>query len=134
MSICRLLAVQQKFSLNRFNDDAMADILLPRAVGYAAGFLDTFFRGYIGAMYEDERLIFESAPFCNNTFGCPYNLKPELADKLRRGMLELDWKDTQFDEVFSKIGATQFVPIVYQTDFSLIRDIDNAMERGPASC
>ena len=34
----------------------MADILLPRAVGYAAGFLDTFFRGYIGAMYEDERL------------------------------------------------------------------------------
>ena len=47
---------QQKFSLNRFNYDAMADILLPRAVGYAAGFLDTFFRGYIGAMYEDERL------------------------------------------------------------------------------
>jgi hypothetical protein len=46
----------QKFSLNRFNYDAMADILLPRAVGYAAGFLDTFFRGYIGAMYEDERL------------------------------------------------------------------------------
>jgi hypothetical protein len=34
-----------KFSLNRLNYVAMADILLPRAVGYAAGFLDTFFRG-----------------------------------------------------------------------------------------
>jgi hypothetical protein len=33
-----------KFTLNRFNYDAMADLLLPRAVGYSAGFLDTFFR------------------------------------------------------------------------------------------
>ncbi|MGD9634601.1 MAG: phosphate/phosphite/phosphonate ABC transporter substrate-binding protein [Pirellulales bacterium] len=76
---------------------------------------------------KDYRVIYESAPFCNNTFGCPYNLKPELADKLRQGMLELDWQDTDFDKMFSTIGATQFVPIVYQTDFSLIRDIDNAM-------
>ena len=42
----------KKFSLNRFNYDAMADILLPRAVGYAAGFLNAFFRGYVGATYE----------------------------------------------------------------------------------
>ena len=34
----------ENFTLNRFNYDAMADILLPRAVGYSAGFLDTFFR------------------------------------------------------------------------------------------
>lgn len=81
-----------------------------------------------GVIKPDQyRVIFESAPFCNNTFGCPHNLKPELADKLRQGMLDLDWKDTKFEEMFSKIGATQFVPIVYQTDFSLIRDIDNAM-------
>jgi hypothetical protein len=36
---------RETFTLNRFNYDAMADILLPRAVGYAAGFLNTFFRG-----------------------------------------------------------------------------------------
>ena len=35
----------EKYTLNRLNYVAMADILLPRAVGYAAGFLDTFFRG-----------------------------------------------------------------------------------------
>ena len=40
----------EKFTLNRFNYDAMADILVPRAVGYAAGFLKTFFRGSVGAL------------------------------------------------------------------------------------
>ena len=34
-----------KFSLNTYNYDAAADVLLPRAVGYSAGFLDHFFRG-----------------------------------------------------------------------------------------
>lgn len=53
-----LLAVggDPKFSLNRFNYDAMADILLPRAVGYAAGFLNAFFRGFVGVTYEDQSL------------------------------------------------------------------------------
>jgi hypothetical protein len=46
----------EKFSLNRFNYDAMADILLPRAVGYAAGFLNAFFRGSVGATYEGQSL------------------------------------------------------------------------------
>jgi hypothetical protein len=42
-----LEAAQQapKFSLNTFNYDAMADVLVPRAVGYSAGLLDYFFRG-----------------------------------------------------------------------------------------
>jgi hypothetical protein len=40
--------------LNRFNYDAMADILLPRAAGYAAGFPDAFFRGFINATYENQ--------------------------------------------------------------------------------
>ena len=35
----------QVFSLNRLNYDAMADLLVPRAVGYSAGLLDYFFRG-----------------------------------------------------------------------------------------
>jgi hypothetical protein len=52
----------EKFSLNKFNYDAMADILLPRAVGYAAGFLDTFFRGSVSGTYEDERLRISGSP------------------------------------------------------------------------
>jgi hypothetical protein len=34
-----------RFSLNTFNYDSIADVLLPRAVGYSAGLLDYFFRG-----------------------------------------------------------------------------------------
>ena len=52
----RAIGRSPKFSLNRFNYDAMADILLPRAVGYAAGFLNAFFRGSVGATYEDQSL------------------------------------------------------------------------------
>lgn len=33
------------FSLNTLNYDSIGDVLLPRAVGYSAGFLDYFFRG-----------------------------------------------------------------------------------------
>src|SRR6185312_3371323 len=36
-----------KFSLNRLNYDAMADLLLPRAVAYSAGLINFFFRGQI---------------------------------------------------------------------------------------
>jgi hypothetical protein len=34
-----------RFSLNTYNYDSMADILVPRAVGYSAGLLDHYFRG-----------------------------------------------------------------------------------------
>jgi hypothetical protein len=45
------------FTLNRFNYDAMADILLPRAVGYAAGFLDRFFRGVTYVSMDDRSFV-----------------------------------------------------------------------------
>src|SRR6185436_13356554 len=55
------LGKRPKFALNRFNYDAMADILLPRAVGYAAGFLDTFFRGSVGGVFEQQNLTISGA-------------------------------------------------------------------------
>jgi hypothetical protein len=42
-----------RFSLNIFNHDEVADALLPRAVGYSAGLLDSFFRGRIDAAFAD---------------------------------------------------------------------------------
>jgi hypothetical protein len=45
------------FALNTINYDATADILLPRAVGYAAGFLDYFFRGDFDAELDADTLI-----------------------------------------------------------------------------
>ena len=56
-----------RFSLNRLNYVAMADILLPRAVGYAAGLLDRFFRGQIDARISDTPVL--SLRVTNRTAG-----------------------------------------------------------------
>jgi len=45
-------ALLATFTLNTLNYDAAADILLPRAVGYAAGLLDSFFRARMDVQSE----------------------------------------------------------------------------------
>ena len=42
------------YSLNRLNYDAMADLLLPRAVAYSAGLINFFFRGQIDIDLPEE--------------------------------------------------------------------------------
>jgi hypothetical protein len=70
----RSVGKREKFTLNRFNYDAMADILLPRAVGYAAGFLDTFFRGSVGGSFEEQNLtISGSTEVMDGTFQLLYD-------------------------------------------------------------
>ncbi|MGA8031365.1 MAG: hypothetical protein WCB48_03140, partial [Casimicrobiaceae bacterium] len=43
-----------RYTLNRVNYDAMANLLLPRAVGYSAGLINFFFRGRIDVSLPDE--------------------------------------------------------------------------------
>jgi hypothetical protein len=43
-----------RYTLNRLNYDAMADLLLPRAVAYSAGLINFFFRGVIDIALPDE--------------------------------------------------------------------------------
>jgi hypothetical protein len=43
------LGTYHAYSLNAYNYDDMADLLIPRAVAYSAGFIDYFFRGRIEA-------------------------------------------------------------------------------------
>jgi hypothetical protein len=40
------------YSMNVLNYDSISEVLLPRAVGYAAGFLDDFFRGRLDASVQ----------------------------------------------------------------------------------
>jgi hypothetical protein len=47
-------SAKPKYSLNRLNYDAMADLLLPRAVAYSAGLINFFFRGVIDIRLPDE--------------------------------------------------------------------------------
>ncbi|HEX6795139.1 MAG TPA: hypothetical protein VF304_14920 [Casimicrobiaceae bacterium] len=47
-------SAKPKYSLNRLNYDAMADLLLPRAVAYSAGLINFFFRGVIDIGLPDQ--------------------------------------------------------------------------------
>ena len=44
----------KRYRLNRYNYDAMADLLIPRAVAYSAGLIDYFFRGRMEIALPDE--------------------------------------------------------------------------------
>jgi phosphonate transport system substrate-binding protein len=76
---------------------------------------------------DDYVEIYESDPFCNNVLGYVHNLKPELAEAIKKAIYEFDWKDSKLAEQFIKIGANQLVPVDYKKDFVLVREIDNAM-------
>jgi hypothetical protein len=95
----------QKFTLNRFNYDAMADVLIPRAVGYAAGFLDAFFRGSVGAGFEDQRMtIWASTEVMEGTFQLLYDMDDGTRRELASWMLRID------PEGSSQVVAPQLPP------------------------
>ena len=78
---------------------------------------------------DDYRVIYDSKPFCNNTLGSPHNLKPELVEKVKKALLEYNWKGSKLDEELSTFGANQFFAVSFKDDFVLLREIDNAMGR-----
>lgn len=81
---------------------------------------------------EDKfRVIYESEKFPPATFGCAYNLPPELVEKIRQAFLEYSWKDTSLEKEFGAMGAAKFVPVSYKQDFALIRRIDDAFRKSP---
>jgi phosphonate transport system substrate-binding protein len=78
---------------------------------------------------EDYRVIYESEPFCNNTIGCPHQLKPELVEKVKQALLEYKWEGSKLAEELSTIGAKQFVAVSFKEDYELLRKIEDAMGR-----
>jgi phosphonate transport system substrate-binding protein len=73
------------------------------------------------------RTIYESESFPTAGLGYVYNLKPELAKKIRDALLSFDWAGTPLEKDLSSSRQTKFVPINYKNDWSLIRRIDDEM-------
>ena len=79
-----------------------------------------------GTIKPDQfRSIYKSERFPSAGFGYVYNLKPELAAKVRDALLKFDWKGTSVEKEFAPSGQTKFVPVTYKDDWSLIRRIDD---------
>lgn len=70
------------------------------------------------------RTIYTSKTFPTTGYGYVYNLKPELAEKIRDAFFSFEWEGTQLAEEFS--NEDQFIPITYEEHWAVIRMIDKA--------
>ncbi len=76
------------------------------------------------------RSIYKSQSFPTTGYGYVYNLKPELADKVKEAFFTFDWEGSTLLAEFGKAEPAQeaFMPISYQEHWSVVRDIDKAMD------
>jgi len=81
-----------------------------------------------GAIERDRvRVIHDSEPFPTVCLGSGYNLKPELAAKLREAMIRFEFQGTGLANEYAGTGDDRFVEVSYKDDWALIRRIDDAV-------
>lgn len=73
---------------------------------------------------NDLRAIYVSQTFPTTGYGYVYNLKPELAEKVKEAFFTFEWEGTKLAEEFGKSGEEQFIPITYKEYWEVIRQID----------
>jgi phosphonate transport system substrate-binding protein len=71
-------------------------------------------------------VIYTSQTFPTTGYGTAHNLTPELQEKIREAFFTFDWEGTTLEAEFSKSGEAQFIPITFQEDWAVIRQIDEA--------
>jgi len=73
--------------------------------------------------------IYKSKTFPTTGYGHVYNLKPELAAKVKEAFFSYPWQGSELQKEF---GATtppmeKFLPITYQEHWQAVREVDQAM-------
>jgi phosphonate transport system substrate-binding protein len=72
------------------------------------------------------KTVYTSQTFPTTGYGVVYNLTPELQDKIKEAFFSYPWEGSALAEEFSKSGEAQFIPITFQDDWAVIRQIDEA--------
>lgn len=76
---------------------------------------------------EDQlAVIYTSQTFPTTGYGVVYNLPPELQEKIQEAFFSFEWEGTALAEEFGRNGEDQFIPITFQEDWAVIRQIDEA--------
>ncbi len=80
---------------------------------------------------EDTIVLYRSQKFPTTGYGHVFNLKPELAEKVKQSFMSFEWDKpdgapTSLKVEFSKSNESQFIPITYQEHWNVIRKIDAA--------
>ena len=75
------------------------------------------------------RVIYSSERFPTTGYGHVYNLKPELAAKVREAFFSFNWDGSELLKEFGKSIPAQerFMEISYKDKWQVVRDIDQAM-------
>ena len=75
------------------------------------------------------RSIYTSETFPTTGYGHVYNLKPELAAKVREAFFSFQWEGTALLKEFELSNPPQekFIPITYRAHWGVVREIDAAM-------
>jgi phosphonate transport system substrate-binding protein len=80
-----------------------------------------------GEIHKNQyRTIFESAAYPPAAFGYVYNLKPDVAEKVKDAMLSFNFAGTSMEKEFAPANQTKLVPLDYNKDFESVRRIENA--------
>ena len=84
-------------------------------------------RGVVKA--EQTKVIYKSQTFPTTGYGHVYNLKPELAEKVKEAFFSFKWEGTTLAAEFSKSEPPQekFMSITYKQYWQVVREIDQAM-------
>ena len=72
------------------------------------------------------KIIYTSQTFPTTGYGVAHNLTPELQEKIKEAFFSFEWEGTKLAEEFSQSGESQFIPITFQDNWSVIRQIDEA--------
>ncbi len=73
---------------------------------------------------EEVKIIWESDPFPTTSYTYAHDLDPALVEKIKEAFFSFDFAGTALGEEFQ--GVSKFIPISYQKDWAVIREIQKA--------
>jgi phosphonate transport system substrate-binding protein len=82
-------------------------------------------RGVVSA--DQLEVFYQSDTFPTTGYGTVYNLHPDLQARVQEAFFTFDWTGTALEAEFSRSGESQFIPITFLENWSVIRQIDAAM-------
>jgi hypothetical protein len=114
---------KRSYTLNRLNYDAMADLLMPRAVAYSAGLINFFFRGTFDIALPDEGVFAVADQGGDNGF-------TKLRAKIRNTTPSfVDARNAPQPQ--NMTGGTLFAVVRYHTDKQYVASLERVVGATP---
>ncbi len=73
------------------------------------------------------RTIYASEPFPTTGYGVVHNLTPALQETIREAFFSFDWEGTRLLKEFQPFRQETFIPITFEEQWKVVRDIDAAV-------